>query len=103
MVDQVIQVTGLTPLTPYTITDPIRLRQELETIRSQGYAATFEETTLMASAAAAPVRDGRGQVIACVSLFGLRVRLDERRIVELLPELFKAAEDISRAIAPLTQ
>lgn len=102
VVDQVIETTQLAPLTPNTITDPKKLKSELEVIRSRGYATSYEETTLMASAAAVPVKDGRGQVIACISLFGLRVRLGEERITELLPELLKAAQEISSAIAPRT-
>lgn len=100
VVNQVIDVTQLRPLTPNTITDPTRLRRELDVIRAQGYAVSFEETTPMASAVAAPIRDGNQQVIACVSLFGLRARLGDEQIAELLPELQKTSQEISNAIAP---
>ncbi len=100
VVDQVIQMTGLTPIAPRTITDPLELRRELTIVRSQGYAVSFEETTPMASAAAAPVRDSHGNVIACVSLFGVRARLDEQRVAGLIPELLTTAREVSSAISP---
>lgn len=95
VVDQVVQMTGLAPLTPNTITDPLQLREELRTVRTQGYAVSFEETAPLVAAAAAPVRDGRGQVIASVTLYGPRMRLTEERMPGLLPELLATARSIS--------
>lgn len=99
VVDQVIYVTGLAPLGPNTVTDAVELRRQLEAIRSDGYSITFEERTPSGATAAAPVRDGSGQVVACVALYGPRYRLNESRLKELVPELLAVASEISNGMS----
>ncbi len=100
IVDKVIETTRLVPLTPSTITDPADLRRELEMVRRDGYAVSFEETSPLGAGVAAPVRDAQGQVIACVTVYGPRMRLSEERILQLVPEVQATANEISAAIHP---
>lgn len=87
---------GLTACTPYTITDPDRLRRELAEVRRQGYAVTREEMTLGSCSVAAPVRDGRQRVIAAISLVARSGTADPRR---LAPTVLTAARALSRDVA----
>ncbi|MCL4465355.1 MAG: IclR family transcriptional regulator [Chloroflexi bacterium] len=99
VVERVIEVSGLVPLTPYTITDPVALRRELAHIRARGYAVSYEERALLASAVSAPLRDGHGQVVGCLTVYGPRARLDEARVERLLPAVQSTAGELSRAVA----
>ena len=59
--------------TPYTITDPEQLEQELEQIRAQGYAVESGELQIGLKSVAAPVFDPDGQceyAISAVTIAG---------------------------------
>ncbi len=66
--EQCMSEVELQPLTPYTITDAARLREELRRVRAQGYAVDNEEFHEGSLCVAAPVHDYQGKVIAAVSL-----------------------------------
>jgi DNA-binding IclR family transcriptional regulator len=55
--------------TPATITQPEALRRHLSEIREQGFAWTIEELDDIAGVSA-PIRNGAGQVIAALNLYG---------------------------------
>ena len=61
---------GLIPLTPHSITDPVRFRAELADIVRRGYATATGEALPDISSVAAPVIDWRGRAIAAVSING---------------------------------
>lgn len=82
---------GLPRHTPYTITDPDRMRACLAEIRRAGYAVTREEMTLGSWSVAAPVRDAAGGVLAALSLVTRR-NADLRRLV---PAVVTAADALS--------
>lgn len=54
--------------TPHTMTDPRTLRAVLADVRATGFAVSDRQVTEDALSVAAPVRDGRGTVVAAVSL-----------------------------------
>src|SRR5574341_1044201 len=54
----------LEALTPQTVTDPVRLRRELEEVRVRGYATIQDEIEEGLNAVAAPVRQLGGEVVA---------------------------------------
>lgn len=59
---------SLAELTPNTITSPSALREELDLIRSKGYAIEECEANIDVSCAAATVRDHFGDVVAAISV-----------------------------------
>lgn len=63
-----ILARGFTRFTSRTITDATALLAELDRIRSRGYALNDRELSENLIAAAAPVRDHRGQVVAAVGV-----------------------------------
>jgi IclR family transcriptional regulator, acetate operon repressor len=84
--------------TPATLTDPKKLRAQLEEIRSRGYAQTMEELEEGLNAVAAPIRRADGEVVASLSVSGPAFRMrpvDLPRVGRLTKE---SAASISRRL-----
>jgi len=84
--------------TPDTITDPRRLRAELEIVRGQGFATAVDELEPGLAAMATPVRGARGEVVAALSITGPTLRMTPARILELQPILIDEARALSRRL-----
>lgn len=82
--------------TPLTVTDPGELRRKLADVRTSGFAVSDRQVTMDALSVAAPVHDGRGAVVAAVSLV---VRHGSASAHTLAPLLRTSARAISRALA----
>lgn len=70
---------GFPAYTKYTIVDVRRFREELATVRKQGYATSREELMIKLASVAAPVLDGHGLAMAAISITGSVQELSERR------------------------
>ena len=80
VVDEAIQNIKFEPYTEYTITSIEKYLDVLKEVREKGYAKSDREDTLHQIAAAAPVFDHNGKVVAAISCVGLyeeSVDLDE--------------------------
>ncbi len=86
----------LEAFTERTITDPARLRAEMEQIRQVGYGIAEEELEAGLSAVAAPIWNHEGQVVANISISGPSFRLPHERLVELGQAVKEAADTISK-------
>ena len=84
----------LVRVTPYTITQPARMREQLDQVRRDGYATTVEEMTLGACSVAVPVRAG-GQVVAALGVVVPSLKRDRARLVAALQV---AAQGIGRTV-----
>jgi IclR family KDG regulon transcriptional repressor len=73
----------LKPRTPYTITDPDKLRKELGKIRRNGVAFDDQQHELGTRMAAAPVMDWEGNVAASVGVLGYSRRISKKRLADL--------------------
>lgn len=95
-VEEVIAEYGLPRLTPYTVTDPVKFREILATVREQGWSMVINEREEGLLSLSAPVRDHHGQVIAAVasSTSTGRATPEEMR-EEVVPVLLDAAKHIS--------
>lgn len=76
-------LADLTPVTPYTVTQPGRLARQLEQVRRDGFAQTVDEMTVGACSVAVPVRDAHG-VVAALGLVVADLRRDRERLVAAL-------------------
>ncbi|WP_405915614.1 IclR family transcriptional regulator [Streptomyces sp. NBC_00728] len=85
----------LVSYTPYTITDPVRLRRTLAEVRRTGVAVSNRQVTDDALSVAAPVRGTDGSVVAAVSLV---VPQADAQVPALIPAVRLAARGISRAL-----
>jgi DNA-binding IclR family transcriptional regulator len=90
-----ILAKGLPRFTEKTITDPIRLQEELERVRQQGYAVAQEELEAGLSAVAAPIWNHEGQVVAAISVSGPSFRLSSEKLPELAELARRNANEIS--------
>ncbi|WP_255429873.1 IclR family transcriptional regulator [Streptomonospora sp. PA3] len=92
-------VTGpIEAVTPATITDPARLREELENIRKQGYALSFSERTPGIRTVAAPVFDHEARVVGCLSVSAPESRMPEERMRDLGPVVARTAGEVSEVL-----
>jgi DNA-binding IclR family transcriptional regulator len=91
----VLAASDTEPLTPHTLTAEA-LEEDLAEVRRHGYAIACEEYELGLNAAAAPVRDQSGQVVAALSLSGPSYRLGPDVLKERIGELVAGAGEISR-------
>ncbi|MEI2811009.1 MAG: IclR family transcriptional regulator [Nocardioides sp.] len=97
--ERVDEMVGeLTAYTERTIADRVSLAAELERVRRQGYATAVDELERGLAAAAAPIRNAHGDVIASMSVSGPTFRLDEGRLAEVVPMIVRAAEDVSHRL-----
>ena len=88
------------PLTRHTLTDPDQLIKTIQEVRQRGWALVDQELEDGLRSIAAPVRDGRGAVLAAVNIsaHASRTALDELR-QRMLPELLRAVTDIEGDVA----
>jgi DNA-binding IclR family transcriptional regulator len=96
-VQEEVLAGGLPRLTPYSITQPGILADQLAAVRNNGYATTVEEMTLGACSIAVPVRSGGGDgaVVAAIGVVVPDLRRDRPR---LLTALQVAARGIGRSL-----
>jgi len=74
------------------------IRADAETVRRQGYAVSDGDVTPGVAAIGAPVRDHRGDVIAAISVSGLRPALLDRDATELIATVVEGADEISASL-----
>jgi DNA-binding IclR family transcriptional regulator len=85
----------LASFTPYTVTDPARLRRLLAEARRTGYAVSDRQITDDAVSVAAPVFGAGGELVAAVSVV---VHAEDAHPQQLGPAVRVAARGISRAL-----
>jgi DNA-binding IclR family transcriptional regulator len=81
--------------TENTITDPKKLKEELDKIKKQGFALDKEEAEVGLNCAAAPVKDSFGNVIAAIGISTPTSRISEAQLMEIKDNLIKEASDLS--------
>jgi len=67
---EIIEKTGLEPITENTITNREELFEEIEQIRESGVAFNFQESTQGLRAVGAPVKMPNGEVLGAISVSG---------------------------------
>lgn len=97
-----LAASGMERLTPRTVTLAGTLETELARVRTTGYAVAIEEYETGLNAAAAPVHDRSGAVVAALSVSGPAYRLDEDRLAALIAPLTRGADEISRRMGRYT-
>ncbi|MGE0873100.1 MAG: IclR family transcriptional regulator C-terminal domain-containing protein [Burkholderiales bacterium] len=96
--ERYFDVVQLRALTPRTITDPRKLRAELDRVRLQGYSEVNGELDLALKAIAVPVIDAQGTTVGAIALSSLA---DGTADNALLAPLQRCAAGIRKALAGL--
>jgi len=92
---EVLIARGLDLITPQTITDATRLRNELVVIRERGYAFSVGELTPGVAALAVPLLNSNDTLVAALSIAGLASTFGEDRLSTLINATRRAAQEIS--------
>ncbi|ELY62934.1 IclR family transcriptional regulator [Natrinema versiforme] len=87
---------GLAEQTEHTITDREAFRDELETVRQQGYALNREERIIGMRAVGAPIVTDQNDVLGAISVSVPTTRIDDRAAEDELP---KQVQRSARVIA----
>ncbi len=86
---------GLSPRTPHSISDVVRLQHELAEVRKKGYALNLEEDSVGVSAVAMPV-NVRGVVVGSVVVAAPSSRDTRARLEAMVPQVRVAAAELSQ-------
>lgn len=99
VIEEYLQHENLLPITRNTITDSHQLREELETIRRQGFAIDRGEALLETGCIAAPVWGADGQIVAAMSISGpIEVVLHEHTLRNCSQDLMRATRTVSAVL-----
>jgi IclR family KDG regulon transcriptional repressor len=85
-------------LTEFTVVDPKVLRQELETVRTQGYAVSLQDRTVGLAGISAPIFDSSGAAVAAITIGGRAERFVPKNVGRWAPALKEAAARITELI-----
>ncbi|KAB3534365.1 IclR family transcriptional regulator [Alkaliphilus pronyensis] len=99
--DELRRIVYSTPLekrSEKTITNPDKLLKEYEKIRMQGYSISNGENLKGALGVGAPVKNSKGDVIACVAAAGIKASIDQARLKEIKAVVIDGANKISSLI-----
>lgn len=88
----------LPKLTPNTIDDRDELRRELERTRRRGFSLDREEIDVGINAVGAPVFDHEGKAVAAIVVPGPAGRVKGEAGSDLVKEVMRAAETVSRRL-----
>lgn len=94
--DELLSGWRLPRKTPYTISDQATLRAQLQMVRAQGWAENVNESEVGVASIAAPIRDGRGQVVAALSIAGPLTRMEGATLRRYVRPVTEAAAAVSR-------
>ncbi len=97
-VGRILDRVGTPQFTPYTITDRLKLRQELDQIRKCGYALDREEVALGRACIAVPITVREVQ-LGALSIRVTPERLQEDFVRHAVEVLRKTADSIANGIA----
>ncbi len=92
--------SNLEAVTPYTLTDPDRLRSELEEARLRGCAVSRQEFLPGISALAVAVLDEEGDLAAELLLAGPQEAFTDADVAAWLPQMRTAAAQLSQELYP---
>jgi IclR family KDG regulon transcriptional repressor len=85
-------------ITPYTITKPKLLEEEMSKIRQQGYSISHKERVLFVASISTPIRDFTGAVVAALCVSGPEVRFTNEKQENFIKLAKIAADKISKEL-----
>lgn len=99
VVDKILkQISPLKRYTKNTITDPIKLKENLAEIKARGYALDDEEIFDDQFCISAPVRNSKGEVFAAITVSGPLNRIKAKEPDKIGARVVEAADELSRRL-----
>lgn len=95
-IDRLYQENIVRSHTPYTITDKASLKQDLATIREQGYALSDSEIDEGVYAIGVPIKNRNNEVVAGLSIAGPSERIKKREVAFYIQALESAVKEIQQ-------
>jgi len=96
--DHIIAKEGLRRYTGHTITEKRRLKTHLREIRKKGYAFSDQEVDRDVRAVAAPVFNGRGEMVGGLSIAGPAYRIHKKNVASHARWVVEYAQRISKEL-----
>lgn len=85
------------------LSSPDKMRKEIEIVRQQGWAMVDRELEPGLISIAAPIRDRKKQIIAAINVSGVAGNeFAKEHMLQMLPKLLKAADEISGLVSKRT-
>jgi IclR family acetate operon transcriptional repressor len=91
--DRLLRTFGIVPLTDHTITDEVKLKEELDLTRVRGYARDLEESAPGGCCFGAPIFAGGEHPVAAISVSTPLMRLENQE--RIISGIQAAAHEIS--------
>ena len=101
-IDAVLASTTLERFTKATVTNPAKLRAQLEQIREQGHSVSDGEIDDGVRGVAAPIVSPDGRVVAGLSVAGLAFRITDAALPGVITAVVDSAERISKRLADIS-
>ena len=96
--EELVKQKGLLKLTDKTLADLPSLKEELNSVRNQGYALDDEECEVGARCVAAPIRDYTEKVIAAISVSGPTSRITSEKMEGIIQAVLDISGRISKKL-----
>ncbi|WP_261133948.1 IclR family transcriptional regulator [Bacillus sp. Marseille-Q3570] len=93
--EQILDSFHYVPFTSNTLINPTHLRESIERIRERGYEISEGEIYEGTIAIAAPIMDRRGEVIASLSITGMKTDFEKEIFDSTINEVIQSAKNIS--------
>lgn len=90
---------GLPRYNENTIVSPKKFKEELLSVRKQGYSLDVEEETIGSRCIGAPVHNQVGRIVAAVSIAGYKQQIHNESIPLLISRVKTTAAEISQALS----
>ena len=98
-VDVWLKKGQLRTFTSHTITDPVKLRQEMAQIRAQDWSLSEQQLDLTYRGVAVPLRDHKGNTIAALSVsMPMQFESSQQAIERVLPLLRETAQSLRQLL-----
>jgi IclR family KDG regulon transcriptional repressor len=97
-IENYLSKVPLKPFTPLTIKDPETLKQELEEIRTLGWASDNEEHEMGTLCIGAPIRDYTGKVVAAMSVSWPLFRFNHEEKELIVNSILEECDNLSRLL-----
>jgi len=97
--NMLLEAYGLVRRTEHTICDRQALREEIEKVRTLGWACDCEESTLGGICFGAPIFDRKGRAVAALSVSTPVQRMTPEREKQVQKSVHKAATQITAALS----